>query len=128
MSGGEIAALIVAAFWAVLVCFVALVLVKLGGVLEEAGKLVTGVTDETVPLLGEVTSSVVHVNTELERVDAITANVQTVTSNMSALSGVIAATAGGPLVKVAAFSYGVRKAVGKRREKDTRRARRRGRR
>ena len=120
LSGGEVAGLIVAVFWAVLVCFIGYVLVKLGNVVGEAGKLVAGVTDETVPLLTEVRTSVVHVNAELERVDAITANVQTVTTNVSALTGVFAATLGSPVIKVAAFSYGVRRALGERNEADVR--------
>jgi uncharacterized protein YoxC len=120
LSGGEVAGLIVAVFWAVLVCFMAYVLVKLGKVVGDTSKLVTGVTDQTVPLLGEVTSSVVHVNLELERVDAITANVQTISSNVSALTAVFAATLGSPVIKVAAFSYGVRRALGERREQDFR--------
>ena len=118
LSGGEVAGLIVAVFWAVLVCFIAFVLVKLGKVVGETGKLVSGVTDQTVPLLGEVTQSVVHVNLELERVDAITANVQTISSNASALSSVFAATLGSPVIKVAAFSYGVRRAMNERHEAD----------
>jgi uncharacterized protein YoxC len=120
LSGGEVAGLIVAVFRAVLVCFIAFVLVKLGKVVGETGKLVSGVTDQTVPLLSEVTNSVVHVNVELERVDTITANVQTISTNVSALSGVFAATLGSPIIKVAAFSYGVRRAMGERHEADVR--------
>jgi len=121
LSGGEVAGLIVAVFWAVLVCFIAFVLVKLGNVVGEAGKLVSGVTDQTVPLLGEVKTSVVHVNAELERVDAITANVQSMTHNASALTAVFAATLGTPAIKVAAFTYGVRRAMGERDHKEMRR-------
>jgi uncharacterized protein YoxC len=120
LSGGEVAGLIVAVFWAVLVCFIAFVLVKLGKVVGETGKLVQGVTEQTVPMLGEVTNSVVHVNLELERVDAITANVQSISTNVSALTGVFAATLGSPLIKVAAFSYGVRRAIGEKNEADVR--------
>jgi uncharacterized protein YoxC len=120
LSGGEVAGLIVAVFWAVLVCFIGYVLVKLGSVVGEAGKLVSGVTDETVPLLTEVRTSVIHVNAELERVDTITANVQTVTTNVSALTGVFAATLVSPVIKVAAFSYGVRRALSDRHESDVR--------
>jgi uncharacterized protein YoxC len=120
LSGGEVAGLIVAVFWAVLVCFIAFVLVKLGKVVGDTSKLVQGVTDQTVPLLGEVTNSVVHVNVELERVDAITANVQSISTNVSALTGVFAATLGSPLIKVAAFSYGVRRAINEKSEADVR--------
>lgn len=102
----------------VLVLFLGLVLIKLGKVLEETQKLVSGITDKTVPLLGEVTTSVSHVNQELTRVDAITANVQSISGNVSALTSLFAATLGSPIIKVAAFSYGVRSVATKRQEKD----------
>src|SRR3954451_2277316 len=111
VSFGGVVALIFAILFAVLVAFTALVLIKLGQVLNELTRLVAGITDRTVPLLSEATTSIVHVNTNLERVDVITENVQTVTSNASALSSIVAATVGGPLVKAAAFSYGVRRAL-----------------
>ncbi|MDX6285396.1 MAG: hypothetical protein QOG53_881 [Frankiales bacterium] len=118
VSFGGVVALIFAVIFAVLVAFLVLVLVKLGQVLTETTRLIAGITDRTVPLLSEATTSIVHVNTNLERVDVITANVQTVTTNASALSSVFAATLGGPLVKVAAFSYGVRRALGEREKAD----------
>jgi uncharacterized protein YoxC len=118
VSFGGVVALIFAVLFAVLVAFLVLVLVKLGQVLSETTRLIAGITDRTVPLLSEATTSIVHVNTNLERVDVITANVQTVSTNASALSSVFAATLGGPLVKVAAFSYGVRRALGDRQRAD----------
>lgn len=118
LTGGQVAGLIVAVAFVVLVAFLGLVLIKLGKVLEETQKLVAGITDQTIPLLGEVTTSVTHVNTELVRVDAITANVQSISGNVSALTSLFAATLGSPVIKVAAFSYGVRSAATKRSEKD----------
>jgi uncharacterized protein YoxC len=114
LSGGEVAGLIVAVFWAVLVCFLAYVLVKIGQVLGETAKLVSGVAEETVPLLGEVTTTVTTTNAQLVRVDSITSNVESISHNASALSSVFAATLGGPMVRVAAFSYGVRRALSDR--------------
>ena len=113
----DLAVLLLAVGWLLLVGFLGYTLVRLGKVLQSTEVLVTGVADRTVPLLGEVTTSVVHVNDQLERVDAITSNVQTLTTNVAGLSSLFAATLGGPLVKVAAFSYGVRRAA-KRRERD----------
>jgi uncharacterized protein YoxC len=104
--------------WIVLVGFISYVLVKLGGVLKSTEELVDGITERTIPLLGEVTTSVVHVNAELERVDAITENVQTMSSNIAGLTTLFGATLGSPLVKVAAFSYGVRKAAGRKAKND----------
>jgi uncharacterized protein YoxC len=120
LSGGDVAGLIVAVFWGVLVCFLAYVLVKLGKVIGEAAKLVSGVADQTVPLLGEVTTSVVHVNAELTRVDTITANVEDISGNAKALTALFAATLGSPIIKVAAFSYGVRRTFATRHEDDVR--------
>ncbi|MBY8884287.1 DUF948 domain-containing protein [Streptomyces sp. PTM05] len=112
MSGGEVAGLIVAVFWAILVSFLAVVLVRLAQTLRQATELVAGVTEQAVPLLGEATAAVRAAHTQLDRVDTITADVQEVTANASALSTTVASTFGGPLVKVAAFGYGVRRAVG----------------
>ncbi len=118
LTGGQVAGLIVAVFFAIAVVVLSIILFKLGKVLEETQRLVAGVTDKTVPLLDEVTTTVTHVNTELVRVDAITANVQSMTGNVSALTSLFAATLGSPIIKVAAFSYGVRSVATKRHEKD----------
>jgi hypothetical protein len=123
LSGGEIAGLIAAFALVLLVGFLAVPLIKLGRTLDETSRLVRGVTDGTVPLLTEVTTTVSTTNAQLERVDAITRNAQQVTSNAAALSGLVAATVGPPLVRVAAFSYGVRRALTGRRS-DSRSARR----
>jgi uncharacterized protein YoxC len=118
LTGGQVAGLIVAVFFAIAVVVLSIILFKLGKVLEETQRLVSGITDKTVPLLDEVTTSVTHVNQELVRVDAITANVQSMTGNVSALTSLFAATLGSPIIKVAAFSYGVRSVAAKRHEKD----------
>ncbi len=120
LSGGEVAGLIVAVFWGVLVCFLAYVLVKLGKVIGEAAKLVSGVAEQTVPLLGEVTTSVVQVNAELTRVDTIAANVEEISTNARAMTSLFSATVGSPMIKVAAFSYGVRRAMKQKDEADVR--------
>ncbi len=121
LTGGQVAGLIVAVFFAIAVVVLSIILFKLGKVLEETQRLVAGISDKTVPLLGEVTTSVTHVNQELVRVDAITANVQSMTGNVSALTSLFAATLGSPIIKVAAFSYGVRSVATKRQEKDVNR-------
>ncbi|MFJ3880659.1 DUF948 domain-containing protein [Streptomyces sp. NPDC090077] len=113
MSGGEVAGILVAVFWAILVSFLAVVLVRLAQVLRATTKLVADVTEQAVPLLADASTTVRSARTQLDRVDAIASDVQEVTSNASALSSTVATTFGGPLVKVAAFGYGVRKALGR---------------
>jgi len=78
--------------------------------IDDARGTVQGVTTESLPLLREVTTTVTTTNGELERVSAITTNVQQMTTNASALTALFAATLGSPLIKVAAFTYGVRQA------------------
>jgi uncharacterized protein YoxC len=111
MSVGDVAGLIAAIAFVLLVGALAIPLIKLGGVFDETRHAIKGVSDETVPLLSEVTTTVVTTNAQLTRVDAITSNVQSATGNVSALTALLAATLGGPVVKVAAFSYGVRSAL-----------------
>lgn len=118
MSVGDVAGLIAAIAFVLLVGLLAVPLLKLGKVLDEARRLVGSVTDETVPLINEVTTTVGLTNHQLERVDSITANVQQVTTNVSALTSLFAATVGSPVIKVAAFTYGVRRAMGDRRHAD----------
>ena len=111
MSAGEIAGLIAAVAFVLLVGVLAVPLIKLGGVFDETRGMIKGVSDETVPLLNEVTTTVTTTNAQLVKVDAITSNVVQVTTNVSALTAVFAATLGSPVIKVAAFSYGVRSAL-----------------
>nr|WP_237517767.1 DUF948 domain-containing protein [Streptomyces sp. SID7804] len=106
----------VAVFWAILVSFLAVALARLAQTLRATTKLVADVTDQAVPLLADASAAVRSAQTQIERVDAIASDVQEVTSNASALSTTVASTFGGPLVKVAAFGYGVRRAVSGRKE------------
>ncbi|MFD7895052.1 DUF948 domain-containing protein [Streptomyces sp. NPDC059743] len=114
MTGGEVAGILVAVFWAILVSFLAVVLVRLAQTLRATTRLVAEVTEQAVPLLADASATVRSAQTQLDRVDAIATDVQEVTSNASALSTTVASTFGGPLVKVAAFGYGVRRAMGRR--------------
>ena len=113
MSGWQISGIILASAIAVLLLAVSYLLAaKLGAVIAEAQTSLRRVTDEVIPTLQGVTVSVDHVNDQLVRVDAITGNVEKVTTNVSGLTSVFAATLGGPAIKAAAFTYGVRKALG----------------
>jgi hypothetical protein len=90
--------------------------VRLAQTLEAATKLVTGVTERAVPLLSEASATVRTAQTQLERVDSIASDVQEVTANANALSTTFSTVFGGPLVKVASFGYGVRRALRRRGE------------
>jgi len=110
MSGGDIAGLIAAGVFAVLVALLAVPIFKLGKVFDEIRVTIKQIGDGTVPLIDEVTTTVATTNTQLTKVDGISNNISDATANISALSSLFAATLGSPLIKVAAFSYGVRQA------------------
>lgn len=124
MSAGQVAALIAAGAFVVLVGLLAVPLIKLGRTLDELSLAIRKASEEADPLLTGANTTVSQVNAQLERLDGITANAQSVTGNVSALAALFTATLGGPLVRVAALSYGVSKAM--RMRKKARRTRRQG--
>ena len=132
MSAGQLAALIAAGAFVALVALLAVPLIKLGRTLDEAALAIRKASEDTDPLLTGANTTVTQVNTQLERLDGITASAQSVTGNVSALASLFTATLGGPLIRAAALSYGVSKAVRRRRksrhEGDRRKPRRRERR
>lgn len=123
MSVGEIAGLIAAIAAVALVAFSAVPLLKLGRVLEETRLAVRDLGHNAVPILVELKGTVAATNDELgklsvvtEDVAKVTANATVVTENAAQLSTIFSATLGGPLIKTAAFTYGLRQAVGGKRK------------
>jgi len=111
VSVGDIAGVIAALAFAYLVLRTGNLLGKAGKVLDETRIGVHGVSEQTVPLLSQVTDTVASTNEQIVRLDTITANVASMSTNISALTSLFAATVGSPVVKVAAFTYGVRSAM-----------------
>ncbi|MDX8048910.1 DUF948 domain-containing protein [Lentzea sp. BCCO 10_0798] len=112
MSPGWLAA----GAFVLLVLIVGVVAIKAARFFDEATIAMRKAHENTDPLFVEANTTLTHVNTQLERVDGITANARAVTGNVSALTSLFTATLGGPLVKAAALSYGVSKAVKARRK------------
>ncbi|SNR51638.1 protein of unknown function [Haloechinothrix alba] len=115
MSPEQVAVLVAAGAFVLLVVLLAIPLIKLGRTLDEATIAIRKAHENSDPLMHGANDTITHVNTQLERVDGVTANVQQVSSNATALSSVFTATLGSPLVKAAALSYGVTKAIRARR-------------
>ncbi|MCW5953643.1 MAG: DUF948 domain-containing protein [Propionibacteriaceae bacterium] len=118
MSVGEVAGLIAAVAAVALVVFCAVPLLKLGRVLEEVRLAVRDLGHNSVPILQELKGTVSATNEELSKLSLVTedvakvsAHATVVSENAAQLSTLFSATLGGPLVKTAAFTYGVRKAV-----------------
>lgn len=134
MPAGQIAALVAAGALVLLVLLLAVPLIKLGRTLDEATVAIRKAHESSQPLLTNANATIDHVNTQLSRVDGVTANARAVSANVSTLTALFTATLGGPLVKAAAFSYGVNRALRRRRRlaldegRHARGGRRRGRR
>ncbi len=125
MSGAAIAALIAAGAFVILVLVLAMVLVKLGRTLDEASIAIRKASDGAAPLLTSAQETVTQVNRQLDQVGGITKDVGNMTTNAAALTSIVSSTLGSPLIKVAAFSYGVRKTVQARRDEEAVRSSRR---
>ena len=129
MDAGEIAGLIAAGAFLMLVLVLAVPILKLGRTVDAATRAINDVVDHTGPLLTNVNTTVENVNTalgqvqvsldgvnvQLAKVDTMTEHAQNVTANIANLTTVVSAAAANPLVKVASFGYGLRKAASARR-------------
>lgn len=124
MSPGGIAALIAAGAFAMLVLVLSVPILRLRHTVDAATRTLQQVNERTGPLLDNVNQTVDNVNTalnqvqvtldgvnvQLARVDVMTQHAQAAVANVSNLVHVVTATAANPLVKVAAFGYGLRRA------------------
>ncbi|GAA2497603.1 DUF948 domain-containing protein [Winogradskya consettensis] len=129
MGAGEIAGLIAAGAFLMLVVVLAVPILKLRHTVDAATQAINDLNDRTGPLLGGVTETVQNVNVvlgqtqvsldglnvQLAKIDTMTEHAQNVTANVANLTTVVSAAAANPLVKVASFGYGLRKAAAARR-------------
>lgn len=111
MTGGDIAGLIAAGVFLILVALLAVPLIKLGGVLDELRKGIRESVDSITPTLAETQITVRETNKQLQKVDAITNHVSDTTNNVSSLVALTAATVGGPLIKLAGFTAAARAGI-----------------
>ncbi|MDG4766508.1 DUF948 domain-containing protein [Solwaraspora sp. WMMD406] len=135
MDGGQIAALVAAGAFLMLVLVLAVPILRLRHTVDAATRAINDLNDRTGPLLGQVNTSVENMNTalgqmhttldgvniQLAKIDTMTSHAQNVTANVANLATVVSAAAANPLVKVAAFGYGVRRAASARRQAETER-------
>jgi methyl-accepting chemotaxis protein len=113
-----VAAMIAAVSFAVLVIAAIVALIRLTNALKGATQLVTAGQE----ILKRADAAVERANEQLDRTDAVTASMDELGSGMARLADQVQTVAGlgralaaSPAGKAAAFAYGVRQAVGKRR-------------
>ncbi|MGD0602911.1 MAG: hypothetical protein ABSA53_04830 [Streptosporangiaceae bacterium] len=135
MNIAELAALIAAVFWALLVCVGVFVLFRLGRFLSQSSRLVADVRERGGVLLDRAQTAVDGAQAavdraghQLDRTESVTASMDELEAGMNELAGQVTALAGlgrviarGPVGRAGAVVYGIRHAVSLRRS-GTRRA------
>jgi hypothetical protein len=111
LTGGDVALIVLASFWGLLVLFLCIVLLNTFRVLESTKLLIDGIREGTVPLLTEVKGSVERTNRELDRVDGMLVSAGAVLGRVEKVSGLVEQAVSSPLVKVIAFGAGLGKAA-----------------
>ena len=96
LDGGDVALIVLAAFWGLLVLFLCIVLLNTFRVLESTKMLIDAIREETVPLLTEVKGSVERTNRELDRVDGMLVSAGAIVGRVEKISGLIEQAAAGP--------------------------------
>ncbi len=125
MSGGEDRGTDRGGAFVLLVLLLAIPLIKLGRTLDEATLALRKTHEGVGPLLSDADDTLKVVNAQLVQVEGIATNVNSTTTNVAALTSVVSSTLGSPMIKAAAFTYGVRKTVSDRRDSEAVRSARR---
>ncbi|HSL15265.1 MAG TPA: DUF948 domain-containing protein [Actinomycetota bacterium] len=110
-TGGDIALIVLAVFWGLLVLFLCVVLLNTFRVLEATKMLIDGIRQETVPLLTEVRNSVVKTNRELDRVDGMLESASAIVGRVEKISRLVEQAVSSPLVKLIGVGAGLRSAA-----------------
>ncbi len=110
LDGGDIALIVLSAFWGLLVLFLCIVLINTFRVLESTKMIIDAMREETIPLLREVKGSVERTNRELDRVDGMLEATNEIVGRVRRISGLVEQAVSGPLVKIISVGAGLRKA------------------
>ncbi len=94
-----------------LIVFVSGVLLQLFRVLGSINKLIKEMRQEIIPSLNSLRTTIDAVNNELSRFDEIVGSVQEVTDKVSSTTRVAQEIISSPLIKIASFSFGAKKAL-----------------
>jgi hypothetical protein len=115
MNAAELAALIAAVFWALLVCVGVFVLFRLSRLLSQTSKLIERAGDNLSRAEAAVDRAGVQLDATQAVMDELGTGMTELAGQVSALAALGRAVTVGPLGRVAALAYGVRHAVALRR-------------
>jgi uncharacterized protein YoxC len=108
-DAGDTALIVLAAFWAVLVLVLCVVLIGTYNVLTSTKLTIDAMREETVPLLREIKTSVEKTNREIDRVDTVLESAGAIVGRVERLSGLVEEVASSPIMKLISLGAGIRK-------------------
>ncbi|MEN9954446.1 MAG: hypothetical protein RLZZ41_110 [Actinomycetota bacterium] len=114
MSVSELASLVAAGGFVLLVLLLAVPILKLGKLIDRSSESLVEITEELTPLVSELTVTLEETNRQLKKFDGISTDVAQVTKSFATMVAAFSASIGGPLAKIAGVAEVVRKLVGKR--------------
>lgn len=111
MSGGDLAAVIVAISSVVAVVLLAVGLMSLTNTLRALRLSIEDLRRETLPVVQEMQQTVTRANAELERVDGLLVSAESVSATVDSFSTLVYLAFSNPIIKVMAFGAGTAKAA-----------------
>lgn len=112
MSLGDVAGLIAAIAFVVLVGFLIYPLIRLGKLFDQLSQTVKETGDHAFPALDEGTETVRKINQSLDDVNDVSDALSTTANNVSSLTDLYGSMLGKPAIKVASTLWAVRQTVG----------------
>ena len=111
MTGGDVAAIIVACLMAVLVAFLCVALVTLNRTMRTMREAVEQLRRETLPVVAEMRDTVQRANVDLERVDTVLHSAESIGATLDSGSRLLYLAFSNPLIKVLAVGAGTARAA-----------------
>jgi uncharacterized protein YoxC len=109
LTGGDIALVVLACGWVVLVLWLSVVLLNTFRLLESTKMIIDAFREETIPLLREVKTTIEKTNREIDRVDTMLESATSIVGRVEKVTGLVEEAATSPLVKVISMASGLRK-------------------
>jgi hypothetical protein len=110
VSVGDWAIIIASVAWAVLVLVLAILSIRIFGILGSTREMIDGIRTETVPTLAEVRTTVILTNKEFDRLDVIMVSAGNITRSVERVTRLVDLLSTTPLIKAVSFSYGAQQA------------------
>ena len=111
MTGGDVAAIIVACLMAVLVAFLCVSLASLTRTMRAMRDTIDEMRRETLPVVVDMRNTVQKANGDLERVDTLLTTAESISVTVDSAARLAYLAFSNPLIKVMAFGAGSARAV-----------------